>query len=192
MTKRDLPSPDLLRQLLRYDPETGKFYWREREPEHLDSLFDERTRNLVWRANSWNRRYAGKEALRQVNAKGYRVGKLLEHYAAAHRVAWAIAYGEWPIDQIDHIDGDRSNNRISNLRIVDNSENQRNAKRPVNNTSGRIGVSYFKAGSKWAAYICVNRRHIHLGYFTDLAEAIAAREVAEAQYGFHRNHGRQA
>ncbi|WP_081261091.1 HNH endonuclease signature motif containing protein [Sphingobium yanoikuyae] len=191
MTKRELPSPDLLRQLLRYEPEIGKFYWRERRPEHLDGLFADRSRDLVWRVNSWNRRYAGKEALKQVDYKGYRVGKLLEFTMAAHRVAWAIYHGEWPRDQVDHIDGDRSNNRIANLRLVDNSENLRNAKLPVTNTSGHIGIGFHKRMGRWQAYIARGGRQVFLGYFTDIADAVKARETAEVEAGYHPNHGRR-
>ena len=93
--------------------------------------------------------------------------------------------------QIDHENGDRSDNRIANLRDVPPSENMRNVKRHITNTSGHVGVFWYKPRNKWVARITVNYTLHHLGYFTDIADAIAARKAAEIFYGFHKNHGRR-
>ena len=105
----------------------------------------------------------------------------------AHRVIWALVNGSWPVNQIDHVDGDGLNNRIENLRDVAPADNAKNRKRYDRNTSGVAGVT--RRQSKWIARIRVNGRLIHLGLFADLEDARTARKNAEAKYGFHANHG---
>jgi len=184
MAKKPLLSPEELRQLLRYDPETGKLYWLERGPE----WFPEYDRERCWRR--WNTRWSGREAFTSRNGCGYFTGSLLDQPHRAHRVAWAIYHGAWPQGEIDHINGDRSDNRIENLRDVPKLVNSMNAARPAHNTSGSVGVHWYKKNNKWSAAITVEQRQIHLGYFANKDDAIAARRSAEERYGFHANHGR--
>ena len=131
----------------------------------------------------------GKEA-KNTNLKGHlhitHDGILLKY----HRLAWAIYYGEWPKDQIDHINGIRGDNRIANLRSVSNQENSKNRRRSSNNTSGYMGVSFHKGSRKWQSYICVDGKFIFLGKFADKEDAIIKRKTAERDYGFHQNHNR--
>lgn len=94
----------------------------------------------------------------------------------AHRLAWLYVYGEWPPCQIDHIDGDPSNNRLENLRLATASQNQRNRKLSENNTSGAKGVS--KIGNRYAARIRVDGKNKHLGTFGTLNEAADAYKAA--------------
>ena len=90
----------------------------------------------------------------------------------AHRLAWALHTGGWPKGEIDHIDGDESNNRIVNLRDVSKSVNQQNKRLPrVDSKSGFIGVCWHKGGGKWSAQITVHGKSIYLGLFSDPAEA---------------------
>ncbi len=131
-----------------------------------------------------------REALTARDQQGYLVGKALGRMVRAHRVVWALATGAWPDGDIDHIDGDVTNNRIENLRVVDSAANNKNQKLPRNNTSGVIGVSWRAAAGKWEAQIKVNRKRHHLGCFSTLAAAAAARRAAEERFGFHPNHGR--
>lgn len=93
-----------------------------------------------------------------------------------HRVVWAIHYGKWPTDQIDHVNGIKTDNRISNLREATHAENMRNRGMLRSNTSGVIGVCWHKASQKWQAYIRSGFRIWHLGLFDDLDRA--AEEVA--------------
>jgi hypothetical protein len=102
-----------------------------------------------------------------------------------------LTYGSWPEDQIDHINGNGLDNRLENLRAVSNGENLRNQKIPKNNTSGTIGVSFYKRHQKYQASIKINGIRKHLGYFKNKEEAIAARAVANIKYNFHENHGRK-
>jgi hypothetical protein len=171
---------NLLRSLLRYDAETGKMIWREREPSMFDS---------AKRAEFWNMRYAGKEAMSYIH-NGYRSGTILGVAREAHRIAWAIHYGFWPKHYIDHINGDRSDNRISNLRDVPQRINLSNTKAYKSNSSGVTGVGWHKSARKWKASICVSSVHKHLGLFDEFADAVHARSSAEKEFGYHANHGR--
>ncbi|WPZ05488.1 HNH endonuclease signature motif containing protein [Pelagerythrobacter marinus] len=189
MAKKPLPTPEQLRQLLRYEPETGKLYWRERPAD----LFQARGKFPPEHgAKVWNARWAGAEAFTAVAKEGYHVGAINFRTMRAHRVIWAIVYGAWPVGEIDHINGIRSDNRLCNLRVVSPSANRKNMKRRKDNPSGATGVYWWPTSRKWRVQIksCGERRHI--GMFDTFEEAVAARKAAEAKHGFHRNHGRPA
>lgn len=143
---------DRLRNLLQYDPETGIFTWRK----------DRRTGKSGCVAGS-------------AHSKGY-VKICVDHRdRLAHRLAWLYVYGELPVGQIDHIDGDKKNNRISNLRQANNSENQQNLHGPKSNkTQGSLGTSYCAKYGKWRAKIKVNGKSKSLGYYQTEPEAYAA------------------
>ena len=87
---------------------------------------------------------------------------------------------------VDHIDGNRSNNRWANLREATRKTNARNMKRPSNNTSAVAGVSWHKKAGKWRAFLAGK----HLGLFVSKSDATRARKTAERKLGFHPNHGR--
>jgi hypothetical protein len=169
---KSLPSVDYLRKRLRYEPETGKLFWLDYEGM----------------PNNWRARWVGKEAF-TAYSNGYLIGGMCGMMFLAHRVAYAIHHGEWPDDQIDHINGVRDDNRIGNLRVVTQQDNLRNANMKRNNTSGITGVVLSKPRGKWLARICVGYRRIHIGYFDTLEEAAAARKEASAKYGFTERHG---
>jgi hypothetical protein len=173
---KSLPSIGYLRQRLRYEPETGKLFWLDH-----DGM-----------SNSWRAKWAGKEAFTSDNGVGYRHGHIDSQKFRAHRIAWALHFGEWPTDHIDHINGVRNDNRINNLRVVTNTENARNANRRRDNTSGITGVSLDKYGRKWIAFIKVRRLQLYLGSFNTIEEAIAARKQADIKYGFTERHGTKA
>ena len=109
----------------------------------------------------------------------------------AHRLIWMMVYGYWP-NEIDHINGNKQDNRLCNLRNVTALENRRNKCIQKNSTSGVTGVYWNKWDKKWAARITVKRKFGHLGYFSNKEDAIAARKVAEVNHRFHENHGRKA
>jgi hypothetical protein len=165
---------DYLRQRLRYEPETGKLYWL-----HYESM-----------PKGWLTKYAGKEAFTAGNGKDYRRGSLDSTQFLAHRVAWALHYGEWPTDQIDHINGVKDDNRVVNLRAVNSQENSKNSKKSSKNTSGVSGVCWHRRYRKWLVGIKLDYKRKHLGYFDTIEEATKARKEAEVKYGFHENHGR--
>lgn len=180
MAEKTLLDPALLRQLLRYEPDTGRLFWHRRP---VDMFPDAR----AWKI--WNTRYAGKEAF-TAHSSGYRNGRIFDKGHRAHRVIWAIVHGESPAMEIDHIDGDRTNNRIDNLRHINGAENQRNKGINKNNTSGVLGVCRDTSRNKWLARIWANGREVTLGRFDELEEAVSARKVAIEKYGYHPNHGR--
>lgn len=82
-------------------------------------------------------------------------------------------------------------NRLENLRDVSNRENARNQKISKNNTSGTLGVYFYKRDQNYQASIKINGKIKHLGYFKNKEEAIAARAAANIKYNFHENHGRK-
>ena len=165
-----------LNELLKYDPCTGKLLWRERQIN-------------TPRDKAFNTQHAGKVVYGEPH-KGYERVSVLGKRYKAHRVAWALHYGEWPKDEIDHINGVRNDNRIENLRVVSHKENCRNVRRLDSNMSGVAGVQWEKHNRKWAAYIGVNNKKITLGRFDLFADAVVVRKAAEVKYGFHPNHGR--
>lgn len=182
--KREKPSIEYLRTVLRYDPDTGKLFWLERE----QSLFSDNGRSgCAGACLAWNSRYSGTEAFVQVRPSGYLGGQLGKSYAA-HSVCWAMHHGHWPIE-IDHINGIKYDNRILNLREVTRRQNSCN--RPVRSDcqSGIQGVSLRKG--RWRARICINGKLVQVGSFDTIGEAALARKAAEIENGFHENHGRQ-
>jgi hypothetical protein len=114
---------------------------------------------------------------------GYWYGRIFYQQVLAHRVAWKIMTGADPIE-VDHIDGNRGNNKWSNLRNGTRSDNQRNTSLKSTNTSGYHGVSFSKRQQKWIA-------SIWLGSFDSKEEAITVRKKYETLLGFHTNHGRE-
>lgn len=101
----------------------------------------------------------------------------------AHRLAWFYVYGEWPKNQIDHINRIKTDNRIFNLRDVDNSTNQHNNALRKHNTSGTTGVMNCKSRNCWGAQIYVNNKRIYLGIYKTKEDAILARKKYEASIG---------
>lgn len=180
MASKALPTPDMLRNLLSYDPETGALTWLHRPA----SLFKCEKDAMLWNAKN-----AGKKAFTCLK-RGYLMGAIFGKTVPAHRVIWALRHGAWPSQDIDHINGDRNDNRIANLRCVSRTENCRNKTRQVRNKSGRTGVHWCSTNEKWVAAIGIGLTKKHLGMFHSFASAVAARARAERKYGFHVNHDR--
>jgi hypothetical protein len=181
-----LPSQEDLKRLLRYEPSSGKLFWRKRTPEMFAQA---EVHSAAHTCAQWNSRFAGREALVKENI-GYRCGRLNYQYVLAHRVIWKMVTGVEPVE-VDHIDGDRSNNRWNNLRDATSSQNNRNSARRSTNTSGAVGVMWNKQKRKWSASLYIGGKIIHLGFFTQFDSAVAARKLAEEQNDYHPNHGRE-
>lgn len=179
MASKALPSPEMLRNLLAYEPATGALTWRHRP----SALFKREKDAMLWNAKN-----AGKQAFTCVHPHGYRSGAIFGKGYTAHRVIMAMLNNVWPAE-VDHINGNRLDNRASNLRVVTRSENGKNQRRHSTNKSGKSGVSWCNRQMAWVARITVDGRREHLGYFASLTAAARARSEAEARYGFHQNHG---
>lgn len=176
------PSAETLKEFLEYDSLSGLMTWLERDRKWFPSAAA---------AGRWNMKNAGRPAFTAMMKSGYLYGPLPRLQVRAHRVAWAIFYGAWPGEIMDHINGIKTDNRIANLRVVSSSDNNRNRALSVSNSSGYIGVSFIKMTGKWSASVWVNGGSVWLGTFDTADEAAKARASANLRYGFHENHGRR-
>lgn len=165
MAARILPTPEQLRELLHYEPETGKLFWRPRPREMFAT---KRAFGL------WNTRFSGHEAFTSTNNNGYRHGKVFGVGLLAHRVIWAIQMGSWPSDCLDHIDTNRENNLWGNLREASRTQNMHNQASRATNSSGYKGVHWDKRVSRYRAQISVNGRKKFLGNHDSAEAAYAA------------------
>lgn len=160
---KSLPSLERLNELFVYDATSGDLRWKT-IPLHF-------------------KRAKVGDLVGTIGARGYRVIGIAGFYYHAHRIIWKMVTGTDPVDQIDHIDGDRLNNRWENLRAASNGQNRWNTKLAKNNSSGHKGVSY-EHGRSWVAYISAGGGQKRLGRFKSKEEAIAARlSAAEALHG---------
>lgn len=182
MAPKQLPPVEYLRKLFLYNPETGSLVWKERPV----SDFKDGTYPAQRACNTWNGKWAGKEALNSPTNNGYLHGAIDYQSFLKHRVIWKFVTGQDPID-IDHANGIRKDNRFANLADCTRRENMRNRGIGKSNTSGHIGI--YKSGGKWTAQIEHDGITENLGAFQNLADAVAARKEAEARLGFHPNHG---
>lgn len=171
-------SQEIVREFLDYDSDTGKLTWKERARRWFKSDKS---------CHTWNTRFAKKEAF-TVSSYGYFRIRILGKAYQLHRVIWLYQTGEWPKEQVDHINHNRADNRWFNLREASNQENGKNRTRQRNNSSGYTGVGWDR--QKWYSKIVINKKYIFLGYFDLLENAVRARKEAEVKYGFSENHGR--
>lgn len=162
-----LPSYEEVAELLDYNPDTGEFIRKKRTSNSI------KVGDTAGTTNS--------EGYRQVSIRGK------QYYA--HRLAWLLHYGEWPRQDLDHINHTRADNRITNLRLADRSTNMKNSTKRADNTSGICGVYWYKPYSKWMALLGYEGGSKFLGYFDTIEEAATARLAANKQHGFHENHG---
>ena len=145
-----------LRNRYNYDPETGEFSKK-----------------------------SGKPGCGRPATNGYLQIEVAGKRYMAHRLAWLWVYGVWPENQLDHMNQDRLDNRISNLREATNKQNGENVRLFKHNKSGRTGVSWRKSEKKWAACIKHHGRTIDLGTFACMIDAVAARIRGERTYFTH-------
>lgn len=175
-----------LRELLLLDAESGTLIWKKRSSLHFKGSA---TRTAAHTAANWNSRNAETPALCCVDAFGHLYGRIFNKCIYAHRAVYALTHGGWPEYEVDHINGNPSDNRPTNLRDVEHQVNQRNMKLSKASTTGVTGVTFNRRRQKWMAHITINGAYQHLGYHPDKASAIAARTQASALTGFHSNHG---
>jgi hypothetical protein len=161
---------DELRKIMHYNPDTGFFTWHTRENPK----------------KGWNKKYAGKYAGSKM-VIGYWSITINNKRYLRHRLAWLYMTGRWPIQQIDHISGDRGDDRFCNLREATISQNRMNRDFSKKNTSGYIGVRKH-VGGLWQVRVKRNGKIAYCAYFKEIEEAAAARAAWLDKEGssFHR------
>lgn len=175
MAYRPLPPVEYLRQIIDYNPDTGEAFWLKRTANE----YNNNRQCLVF-----NSQYVGKRA--DCLAKnGYRRITINNIRYWFHRVVWALVTGSDPLEkQIDHINRDRSDNRVINLRLATHANNNANTIARNNNKSATKGVCFHKPSRKYMAYITVNYRRYHLGLYDTVDEAAKAyAKAANLHYG---------
>lgn len=152
--------------------------------EYLKTLLEYRDGKLYWKARRSPNANIGDEAGCVRGNIRYRLIRIDDRLYLAHRLVWLYHYGYFPEGCIDHIDRNGLNNKLENLREVSYQCNSRNCKLNSKNTSGITGVGWFKKVSKWKSYIRINGKHIFLGDYFDIVDAVAARLAAEQCVGW--------
>ena len=172
-----LPSVDLLREFIDYDPLTGLLTWKWRDQRHFPKERLSRT---------WNKQFAGKK-VGWLNANGYLATRVNVQNLLVQRIVWKMVTGNEPPEQIDHIDGNRTNNRFENLRGADANEGAWNRGMHKNNKVGMKGVT--KRGNTFIARIYPKGEYIYLGTFKTAEEASKIyEETSKKIYGeFYRS-----
>ncbi len=159
---KPLPSRTFLRECFEYDLFTGEAYWLERPQKHFSNY-------LTW--SMWNGKFAHIKVGNIHKKTGYYHTSVNSTQYTVHRLVWKWWYGTDPLE-IDHIDKCRTNNRITNLRSVTNTQNAQNRTLSSNNTSGYPGVSC--RNGKWVARTYYQGKRIWLGKYNSQEEAHAA------------------
>lgn len=157
---------------------------RSRLCELLDVDLEKGT--FVWKHTMGGKAKKNQEA-GSLTTQGYVQVRLDQQDYLAHRLMWFYVYGAFPVFQIDHIDRDRTNNSVTNLRVATPKQNGENRALKSNNSSGFKGVYFRKdlISKPWHASIMNNRKTIHIGFFETLDDAIQARRIAEDKYFTH-------
>lgn len=171
---------DKLKSLFTYNKETGVILWNSRERINF------KTQRSF---NTWNSRFYNKQAGNKCS-DGYIRIRIDSKAYLSHRLIWLLIYGFEP-EQIDHINGNKSDNRLCNLRNVNHTDNLRNCPISKNNSSGIIGVSFNSRDSKWLVQIGSHGKTITIGYVYDFFVACCLRKSKENELGYHKNHGRK-
>jgi hypothetical protein len=161
-----------LKRYFTYDPMTGEF-------------------KRILRRTRWQGDVPCSELITGKNNRGYYWVKINRHMYLVHRLIVLYMTGVHPRGEVDHINGDRLDNRWGNLRDTSPFENSRNQGNREDNTSGCRGVTFSKNSDKWVARISHQGVRYSLGYFPTKEEAIEARKEAEQRFGYHPNHARR-
>lgn len=191
LAQRQLPSHDQLtrNELMpkSYQPKLRR--GQAPSKEELNALFEYRDGKLYWKIDLNNQTKAGDEA-GSINSHGYVQISLKDRKHQAHRLIW-IMHGNQPCETIDHINRNRSDNRIENLRAAANAENICNSGLRKDNTSGVKGVSWRRQNNKWSGKVCYQNKQYHAGCFDDKdACEQAVKELRSKLHGEFANHAR--
>jgi hypothetical protein len=171
-------SAEVVRGMLDYDPQTGALRWKMRGPETFKN-FGKYT--AAQTCKRWNSANAGKPA-GNINQNGAVYIRISNKRYLAHRIIWLLVTGSWPLEEIDHIDRNPSNNTWPNLRCATRSENGCNRRLHRNNTTGFRGVRFDKRKKQYFSSINVRRKNFFLGTFETPEEAYETYCVAAKKY----------
>lgn len=173
---------ETLHRLMICDAERGLLFWKERP---VSMFSDTAKQTAAHRAAIWNGRNAGQQALCYLMTGGYVGGTILgKGNVRAHRVIWAMHTGEWPDEFLDHINGDRQDNCISNLREATLAQNHCNRAPLAGSSSQFLGVSWSDRNKGWVARIKSGGISQYLGTFRQEAQAaLAYNAAAQARHG---------
>lgn len=181
----DIPPAALLRECFEYWPETGDLVWKVRPREHFRSDAAQRT---------FNSRYAGRPA-RVQDSSGYYIVDVNRRTYKVHRLIYSMCYGGIPGGmQVDHINGDRTDNRVGNLRLVCHTLNARNRGLRRDNKTGVNGVSWDAESEKYLACLKVDGRQKKIGRYQTIDAARTAIEKMESYLrgsGYTDTHGKR-
>lgn len=177
MKFKDDITAEFAKSIFRYDPENGKLFWKERSP----NMFLEKKKSPEHCCAIWNANNANKE-ITYKNNYGYIVARINRKSYLASRIIWLLNYGENPKFEIDHIDMNKENNKIDNLRPSSRSQNGCNRGLQKNNISGYKGVGFCRVKNKWRSRIMINKKEKFIGYFDTPKEAYEAYKRAARQY----------
>jgi len=173
-----------MRECFNYDVSTGQLFWKDRPAKHF--------KNQRY-CDQFNKRYAGSPtgSLTTSKKSDYNYLRVTVNgiQYLCHRIAWAIFYNEDPPEDIDHINRNATDNRITNLRPSSVQGNRRNASLQSNNKSGQNGVCFLKRRGVWWAFGKLSTKRISIGYFKDFEDARNARLAWEEANNFSEGHG---
>jgi len=172
MADKEFPPMERLLEAMSFCPLSGNAYWKQRPEHHFPK---------GW-SSTWNKRYSGKKA-GTISAYQYLRCAFDKSVYPIHRLMWYVHNGGIPAGyEIDHINGNRQDNRLKNLRLVTDHQNAMNKGMSKRNTSGITGVYWHVTRKKWMAKIRVNDKLLSLGQYSKKDEAISARKQAEETY----------
>lgn len=159
---------------------TGELRWKKRPDVMFKNSVD---------ASKWNNKMQGKLAFTTLSDNGYYRGGIFGRKYTAHAVIWALYHGSWPQCEIDHINGDRTDNSIKNLRDCDRSQNQMNRSYQKNSKTNIKGVWFSKSKGKYESAIRYYGKKQHIGTFDTIEQAETA--YKKASYEFHGDYVRE-
>lgn len=180
-----LLTQEIVRELLDYDPETGVLTWKPRDVKWFK---DDNRYTAEQCCRRWNSKWANKTCGYLQNHYGYTIVTIDSKKYYAHRIIWLFVFGDFPKFQIDHKNGNRSDNRLRNLREVTNQQNSMNSTIYKNNTSGRKGVWMEKSTGLWVSQIKMDGKRLVVYRGGDLTEASEAYIKAGIGAGYTDRH----
>lgn len=167
-----------LKKLVTYNYETGEMFWLPRPFEMFKS---------EQACKTWNTKFANKQ-IKTIDGKGYFHGLFLGKFLRVHRLSFLYFFGYLP-KIIDHINGIKTDNRISNLKGSSIQKNNMNRSIGRNNTSGVVGVYKNNQSGLWCAQMKFKGETYHLGSSKNKSEVISLRKAEEKRLGFSERHG---